>query len=213
MRRPRTPRPVSRASSRGAGVVRQQRDAAKAIGVAGERVGHEPVIAAVAAAADDDRAGEAELVLQCDVGFGERVARGVRAVRRKRIFVRRAEQVDVSVAAAGRQREFRCVRIGIGSLGENGHDCSLQMARGAFGRISVEGDSCRLRELAPLHDLLRDQCGERLGVPPPMSTPSCWSRAAVAGERTASRAAAASLSMMVFGVPAGAISPIHRMPS
>jgi hypothetical protein len=51
------------------------------------------------------------------------------------------------------------------------------------------------------------------GVPPAGSTPSRLRRSARSGAWVARCAAIASLSMTGRGVPAGAIMPIHRMPS
>ena len=51
------------------------------------------------------------------------------------------------------------------------------------------------------------------GVLPTGSTPSRLRRSANAGERTAFWTAVASFSMIGLGVAAGAIMPIHKMPS
>ena len=51
------------------------------------------------------------------------------------------------------------------------------------------------------------------GVPPTGSTPSRLSRPARSGVRTARWNADASFSITGFGVPAGATTPIYRMPS
>jgi hypothetical protein len=111
------------------GVLRHQRDAAKAIGKALQRVGQEPVIAAVAAAADDDRTAEPEFVLQHDEGLGQRIARGIGAVGREWIFLGGPEQMDVGVASAARQSELRRLGVRVGCLGENGHSSLVRSPR------------------------------------------------------------------------------------
>jgi hypothetical protein len=78
---PREPRELG-----GTRVLRHQRDAAKAVGIALERVGQEAIVAAVAAGAHDHRSAQPEPLLQRDEGFRQRIARGVGTVGRERIF-------------------------------------------------------------------------------------------------------------------------------
>jgi hypothetical protein len=69
-----------------AGIFRHQRNAAKAIREARERVGEQLIVTAIAAGTDDDGAIQPELVLQGDEGLGQGVMGGIGAVRRERIF-------------------------------------------------------------------------------------------------------------------------------
>ena len=64
MRSPRTPSRGEPGELGRAGIFRHQRDAAKAVGEARERVGKQLVVTAIAAGTDDDGALEPELVLQ-----------------------------------------------------------------------------------------------------------------------------------------------------
>jgi hypothetical protein len=96
-------------------VVAHQRDAAKPLGIFGQHVGEHHMVPAIAARADDDAGAHAELVLQGEERLGQRVRRDIGTVRRKRIFERRSEQMDVGVAGVRRGFELGLLRMGIGA--------------------------------------------------------------------------------------------------
>lgn len=102
-RTPRTPSRVSRSHSEAPASSRHQRNPAKTLAAARERVGQEAVVAAVPAGTDDHRSAESEAVLQRDEGFRQRVARDVGTIGRERILFRRTEEMDVADAGAGGQ--------------------------------------------------------------------------------------------------------------
>jgi len=135
----------------------------------------------------------AQLLLR---GVGRRVA----ALGRVGKLRRRAEDVAVRVAGAGRW---------VSTFGLTGFGSGPAIAL-VIRAASLFFDSGALYHRAPLDDLSREKGPECLGVPARASTPRSCSRLRTSGAETAALTSRLSRSITTLGVFAGAATPFHE---
>ena len=103
----------------------EQRHADEAVGIFRQHVDEMARIGAMRARRHEHAHGDAECVHQRDVGFRQRIERGIFGARRQRIAAHRPEQMHVAVDRAARKREFGRLRIGIGRRRQIRHRVAL----------------------------------------------------------------------------------------
>jgi hypothetical protein len=106
----------------------QQGDAAIAALQVGERIEHRRMVGAVAGRLDEHAAGNAEKAMQPQQQFLRRIMGREGAVGRKREFVRRAEDVEMRIAASRRKSN-----TGLGGVRVGRRTCRLRTQTRSLG--------------------------------------------------------------------------------